>query len=571
MKVFLRAASLLVLLPAVSAAQAGRIEDRLPPDTSLLIAWRGGTVLESNRATNPLLRFWNDPEFAPAREELLAQLLKSASREGLPDFSREDIDRLVEIPFAVGLIGPLDLSAPGAKPARLGVFIIGNITGKEDLIRRLDESARKNRKKDVVSSQLTLSGVSVEVFTGPKDVDYVGTVGPWRFSTTSKETAEALIPRLQSSAPPAASLAHTELWKEATANRDAGTALEFFWRLPDFSKVAVPPTPALDGAALLKSLHFERLRALTASLSLAGTTTRYRSSFLGDTSPGSLLDVFGANGAEFVTQAAAPPGALSFNAVRLDLKSFYATIHAALLGAMSPEDRPKLEMGEGFLGTQIGMSLPEAMNLLSGEAAMISTETTTDPLENLYAISIQKPEDVLRALRASLGKTITAEDNLGSTTLLTLGLAYTDEKTRAQRKRFVTLAVTPTMVLIASRKTTVKEAVARVAASPGPPAREPRVGEARSRFPKELMVFGYADYSRLDWAKLKASAIESARKQEQARKEAAEKAGKNYEPGFSFADWLEKVPVSLLTRYFHFTAGGGWKSPRGIYLDGYLE
>jgi len=208
----------------------------------------------------------------------------------------------------------------------------------------------------------------------------------------------------------------------AQRQSDAGTLAEFFGRVPDLTKIPLPPNKDFDAAAFAQGMRLQSLHAFCANLSFQGKATRLRFAVLAETSPGSLLELAGENKPAFATLPLAPAGSLSYNGWRVNLTAIYQTLRSAISAALSPKQRTTLDLGEAMIANQIEMKLPEALQLFTGEGASISASGDLEPASQLFAFTIQKPAEVLRLSRVVLSSFKPVEEHEGDTTFVKLSL-----------------------------------------------------------------------------------------------------------------------------------------------------
>jgi hypothetical protein len=566
-----------VLLCTTSAfAQQPPPLDRLPKDTLLFVAWNGMGTLDKGRVNNSLLRLWDDPEFATVRDVVVERVLreeKSPLDQVKTRKMMSDLFLLAGNPFIFGIAGMPDtkalLAPTGANaPAKpVGAFLIYDATGKTDLHRAWLKEVSAGAKVKPTVSTFVHSGVTVTREDGPRSSDFSAYVESYFILTDSKPVAEQLITRLQGVAP-ADSIVSTAAYQATRAHRPADAVLEVFLRVPDFTQMEMPPASGVNTAAMLKALRLERIHGVTGSVSLASDGTRMRAAVMGDTSPGGLFDIMGSGTAEFRTLAAAPAGA-SFTGMRYDLLSFYQTLRNALRAGMPPEQLNNIDLVEGTVGTQLGIPLPELLRAVSGEAAVISLDRVSpggiSPLDDMYALAVERPAEALNLLRMMLGSNITNETQEGKTTFLALTLPYRDPKTGTERKRFHYLAATETMLLLAPRKAQLREAIARVAAGVAPAgslAADPEFQRVRGRLPAALSSLTYTDFTKLPWDTI---IEESVRQLRDSRSK-----DKNQELTAAEQDAIKTLP-KILAKYLRTAYGGWWKERNGMFLESFIE
>lgn len=566
----------LVAAPALGQKAPSALEpSRLPPDTLFYLRWGGTSSLGPARNTNSLLRLWADPEFAPVRQALAEAFYSGAKKkEKLQSLTREDIEQvasLFENPFLFGFAGRLDLSRTSGthekeapleqKPA---FFLVYDGAGKTELIARLEEQFDRVRKHPRSITRYAFGPTSVEIITTGEETSYRAVVGPYFVLSDQQRVIEDLITRLRSPERSVASLAGVADYRSARRQTGNDFLVEFLIRIPDLSKLPVPSKEGFDIPAFLRGLRPEKLHATSGSLSLAGEATRVRMAILGDTSPGSVFDLFAESRPTFETLALAPASTTSFSVGQINLSALYQTVRSALLAAFSPKQRTNLELIEALVANQIDMKIPEALDLLRGEVASIATTGDLGPGAQLYAATIQKPTDVLRLVRTIFAKQIAGEEHEGDTTIVKFSFSSVRPPAGGLQPRPYYLAVTPRMLLAAPRVETLREAVKRLAekdAGALGPLADAAFRRARARFPENLSSLGYLDLTRTPWEKISEAFVEGLKKADE--KSAASAAAAK--------DWMKKISPGLLRRYLHTLASASWKDAGGVYFDAYLE
>jgi len=209
------------------------------------------------------------------------------------------------------------------------------------------------------------------------------------------------------------------------------------------------------------------------------------------------------------------------------------------------------------------MSIPDALKLFTGEFASTSFYTEDGTSEQVFAATIQKPDAVLRVLRALIGTMIVGEDSSGSTTYLDVAYPYTDPGTHQRRRKFYYVAVTQQMILAAPRKAMLREAMQRLnPQTADPPAgvfANPEYAQLRARLPEKLSGLGGADLTQIPWEKLLQSLASQA---------AAQSA--NQSNGQKPPD-LSSLKLDTISHYLHISVSGWWKDANGVYFDSYIQ
>ncbi len=170
----------------------------------------------------------------------------------------------------------------------MATFLVYDATGQAELIRKL----KSVNSQAGAWSSYDFHGTQVESRTIGTETTYRAQAANYYLLSDQKQVIEDLIGRFGGTEQPASSLTQVPQYQEARKHIDADAAMEFFFRLPDFSKWA--PAPGAKGKLqpeqMLAGLHLEKIHAAGGSLSFAGEAAEIRGAILGDTSAGGLFD-----------------------------------------------------------------------------------------------------------------------------------------------------------------------------------------------------------------------------------------------------------------------------------------
>jgi hypothetical protein len=224
-----------------------------------------------------------------------------------------------------------------------------------------------------------------------------------------------------------------------------------------------------------------------------------------------------------------------------------------------------VDMFEGMIASQIGMKPLEALQLLTGEVASLSTGTDFAPENNLFVLGIRKKPDVLRLLRTVMGERMSSERVVGDVTYMKISLSGAQSQAGVAQWDFYYLAATPNLLLGARKNETLQAAVARVQAADSPSsgglASQPAFLRARSRFPQKLNSIGFADFTRINWPQVRDRLVAEAQKAD---------AAKSANPGLSI-ERLKQLDFSVFGRHLHTLASASWKDSAGVNWDAWIE
>jgi len=552
-------------------AQSSRIEDRLPPDTFFFVKWNGSLSLKDAQAKNHLLQLLADPDVAPLEiggAAYLGQALaKESAKNAGPQFP--EVISLLENRLIVGVTMPAKPAAAVKDPKEknpAGVFFVYDATGKKELLDKLDSESRAKKKDTAKFSKYDFGGATVNVTEGSDEPEYTAYAGSYYISSNRKELEEELITRYRVAEAPATSLTQRAEYKATRKYSGENACIELFGWMPDVAKM-VPDDPKNPAAKkIVAGLHFEKVHALEVSIDLSGEAVRTRGAILGDASPGSLFDLFGTSVPTFDTMPAVG-GNASFQISRFNLEGLYNYVVASVEGNLPPQQNASLKAAQAMAQSYLGMSLGDALGLISKEFAQAPTYTADGTGENLFVLAVDKPDDILRILRATIGSMILSEDTSGSTTFLDITYPYKDPVSGTDRRKFYYVAVTPHMVLAAPRKAMLRDAIAHMGSgTPAAPATgvaaTPEYARLRAMLPANLSGLSAGDFRQVPLDKILAHMVdERAAIQKQAK------------PSESAPDlgWVKLIKTEVLTRHLTVSVSGWWKDANGIYFDSFFE
>jgi hypothetical protein len=575
---------LVACYPNPLAAQ-DKIVGRLPSNTIFYLEWHGSAAVLPDLAKNHVLQLVFDPHLAPMWAGLTQQMQSSGQNAGSspaqgaaaqpkkPAMVLEfpDILSLLSNPLVAGAVElrpRMTASATGKhpQPQHLGTFLVYDATGKADLIQKLKAANAKDGTWTSYSFQgTTIESRSTDTPTGT-NTTYRAQTGNYYLIASEKTVMEDLVGRFSEYALASPSLGERPEFQEMRKYIGSGGAMEFFFRMPDFNKWVTAPGEPLG--QILGGLHLEKIHAAGGSLSFAGEVTEMRGAMLGDASPASPFDFVGESRAGFVTEPLAKMGP-AFSASRLNWAAGYEWLQGSLAGNLPPKPAASVMMAEAMAQAFLGMPIDDALKLFTGETASVTTYSEDGTSQNLYVAAIQRPEAVLRVLRAVGGKMIVAEDSSGTTTYLDLAYPYRDPVTGTQRRQFYYIAVSPSMMLVAERKAMLREAATLLASHPAGPAGVLANAEAqqlRTKLPEKLTGFSAADLTQIPWDKIAAKLATQA---EQGSK--AQNGSTTNSNASQAATWLKSMPPDVVSRHVHVSVGGSWKDANGVYFESYIQ
>ena len=571
----LAAAALCIFFMTVPVfAQTSEIPERLPADTIAYLHWRGKPYLTEGETKNHILQLIEDPDFLPLRQKVMDDFRKSTESEGEPSAAPtlHEIISLLENPAAAGImlathLPPAKDDESGTKLPAVGFFFVYDTTGKTALIDLLKANPQVKEREPRSVVAYDFEGVKVEGRTSGTSVSFTARAGHYYLGADQKRVVEELIRRFRGAAKPSSSVSQLAAYQEVRPYVGADAAIELFAQNPGLENLIAADQKDKPFARALNALHLDKIHTLAGGVSLANEATRLHGVALGDTTPVSPFDLAGESAATFSTEPAVSAGPY-FSISRLNLPALHRLIRAGVAAASSPQT-PSVASVEAMAKNFLGMSIEEAFQLFTGEIASQSSYSEEGIWQKSFAITIQRPQDVLRVIRAAVGSYISAENTAGDTTFLDLSYSPGGGSTDPQKRTSFYVAVTPQMLFAAPKKSILREEIARFnAASADPPAAESfssaELKQMRGLLPQKLSGLSAADLSHFPW-----ETFLSQLRQNTAGGAKDAKDSQGASP--SGDDYWNLIKPETFSRHLHAAISGWWKDSSGIYFDTYVQ
>jgi len=559
-------------------AQAPLEPSQMPARTTFYVIWRGTPAGDARKA-NSLLALWDDPDLAPLRAAALQNMQSSSAKDpSKPQLTREEIEQtssLLENSFVLGYLRKPETKAPAAKSNEHpwnGMFLVYDRTGKELLLAKTVLRFRTQEKEPPQISTITVAGAPALKIARKDSVSYWTERGKYAVGSADLNVFEEILARLDGKSV-GSSLAQTPAYQEAQPLFHTGL-LEFFLRIPhlkDFAS-ALPANSPVQIEPLLDALKLESIHSLSGHLTLEGSKARVQGAVLGDVTPGTLFDVWATGQQAPASLAFVSPDLVSYNETQFNLSAFYDLLKRALRVTLPQQQQGSVEMMEGFAASRIGMPLPDAFALFSGEFASIQSNPGMDPLKAVYYVGIRNKQDTLKLLRYTFGEKLGSERSEGETAFVKVSLGGSQNSTGVAQWNFYHLAITSNFILASSRSETIREFLAtRSSANAAtPPALPPAFQTARARFPASVAGLAFVNFQKIDYQALKARWIEEAKKSsERPGRKTPSDTPQSASP--QIPDWLLNINPEVFPRHLHYLAGASWKDSKGLHFDEWLE
>jgi hypothetical protein len=563
-----------------ASAQAPLEPAQLPARTVFYLIWRGAPATEVRKA-NSLLALWDDPDFAPVRTALATGMLKSAQEKSPnANLTSEEIQEyasFLENAFTLGYLGePTKRAATNAaatkeakKPAWNGMFFVYDRSGKEALLAKAILRMRALDKDAPTLSQITLGGAAVLKSEGKNGATYWADHGKYVVSASERSVMEEILARVDGKSSTAASLAQTPAYLEAQPIAGSGV-LEFFVGIPDLKNLAADSNPgSFQAGPLLDAARLDAIHAISGHLTLEGPKTHFQAAIFGDAAPGTPFDIWSSGQASPASLALVPAEAISYSSGQINFLGVYDMVKRVARAAFPQGQQGNADMIDTIAQARLGMPLPDAVGVLSGEIATMQVSPSMDTAKQVFFIGIRKKPEALRLLRSIFGDQLTSERNEGDATFVKISLGGQQGNAGVAQWNFFNLAVTPDMIFGASRTDALREVLANRAkgAAFASLASVPQFQAGRGQFPENVNSVGYFDLQKMDWQAWKERLLTDAKKSSTAKSVANAKTP----PPTAVPDWYSQINPQVFARHLHYTSSASWKDAKGIHWDQWLQ
>jgi len=566
--------ALVFVLPSCCFAQAPLEPTQLPAQTSFYLIWRG-TPQGDVRQTNALLGFWDDPDCAPLRSGIVDALMSDSNKQkDKPALNRDELTQyasLLDNAFVLGYLSrPDDLSAAktpatGA-PAWQGFFFVYDRTGKEALLSKAVLRMRGSDSDIPKISEVTVAGVPALKIERKSAVSYWAETGKFAVSAQEKSVFEVILNRLNGKGG-GASVADSAAYREAKTLLGGGL-VEFFARVPDLKRLVSVDSgstaQAKQAATLVQALKVESIHSVAGHLTIEGATTRLQAAVLGEPTQGSPFDIWSEGQAVPASMSLLSSDTVFYHESQIDLMGIYTLLKNALTqtGSNSAQFVAPLEAAAQ---TRLGMPIPDALALTTGEIASLENSPTLDDTQQVRALGIRNKPDALKLLRTLMGDQITSERNEGNVTYVKISLHGGQSAAGVAQWNFYHLAMTPNLLLGASKSEPLHALLAQPAANADAVAPKNFLA-ARSQFPGKVNGFSYFDVQKVDWPGMKARWLAEAKKAAANAKTPDAAASQK-----KLSDALDTMNPQVFPRHLHTMIGASWKDEKGVHFDEWVD
>lgn len=568
-----------------ACAQAPLEPAKLPSRTLFYLIWRGAPAPEVRKA-NSLLALWDDPDFASVRTALATGMLNSAQEKSpnstLTPEEIQEYASFLENAFTLGYLSEpakraaANTAAPDAaatkeakKPAWNGMFFVYDRTGKEALLAKAVLRIRALDKEAPTISQITLGGATVMKSEGKNGTTYWADHGKYVVSASERAVMEEILARIDGKSSATTSLAQTPAYQEARPIAGSGV-LEFFVGMPDLKNLAADSkTGGVQAGPLLEAARLDAIHAISGHLTLEGPKTHFQAAIFGDASPGTPFDIWSSGQPAPASLALVPADAVSYSSGQISFLGVYDMVKRVARAAFPQGQQGNADLIDTMAQARLGMPLPDAVGVLSGEIATMQVSPSMDTAKQVFFIGIRKKPEALKLLRNLFGDQLTSERNEGDATFVKISLGGGQGGAGVAQWNFFNLAVTPDMILGASRTEALREVLANRAKGEAfaSLATVPQFRAGRAQFPENVNSVGYFDLQKMDWQGWKERLLADTKKSPAANSATASGTA----PAAAVPDWYAQINPQVFARHLHYTSSASWKDAKGIHWDQRLQ
>jgi hypothetical protein len=568
-------------VPAVVLSQSRLDPGALPKSTSFYFAWHG-TPSGDARKANSLLALWDDADLAAVREALIEGMLQSSpgSQKKPSAWTHEELAQyasLLDNELIVGHIGnPHPLKATGTAPSSLpsrwnGLFLVYDRMGKEATLASLLLRTRSSEKETPRVSSVSIAGISAIKVERKTDTTYWAEDGKYAFAAYEPAVFQQIANWTKHPPGEADVLAQTEAYKEAAGILKGGV-VEFFFHFPSIRETNWDTSAGgFRLLPLLQSLRLEAVHVIAGHLALEGTRTRVQAAILGETSPGTLFDIWDDGTTTPLSWQFINSNTASYQESRINLLGIYGLIKHALQSTAVAGEKNPLDFIETAAATRLGMPLPAAFALFTGEVTAMQSSPTLDPHKRVYILGIQKKPETLKVLRAALAEQVALERTEGEITFLKISAGGMSSAAGTASWNYYHLAITNNLIVGSSRIDSVRETLAMQKGTTDNSNLVPQAWlAARAQYPPKVTGLNFMDFQKINWGAIKARwNLEEAHP---VRADAGANKKSSGDPSAdAFSKALKQLDPQIFPRHLHFSTGAAWKDAQGVHFDGWIE
>jgi hypothetical protein len=543
------------------------------------LAWHGTPGGEVRKA-NSLWALWDDADFAPVRAAMIEKMTHKSARPekaGAP-VTQEELARyasLLDNEFVVGYMGNPNPAKNVGKPTSSqankwnGLFFVYDRTGKEATIASLMMRGRMNEKDPPKISATTIAGISAIKEERKSGTSYWAEDGKYAFGATEPIVFEQIVAWTKHATAEESSLAQTAGYREASGILKGGL-VEFYFHFPSLQEMNWDTS--LFGfrmRPLVRSLKLEMVHSISGRVLLEGTRTRVQGAILGETNPGSLFDIWDEGTTTPSSWQFIGSNTVSYQESRVNLPGIYGVVKRALQSAAGDGQQNPLDFMETAFTTRLGMPLPAALGVFSGEFAALQTSPVLDPTKQNYVIGIRKKTEALKLMHAGFAERLSAERSDGDTTFFKISEGGMASAAGTASWKYYHAGMTPDLIVWSRSNATMRETLASGKRTAGENTQVPPAWQAaREQFPRSINGLSLFDFQKIDWAATKERWAVEPLNVSSSKNSAGNKASTGPDAPASV---LKGLDPKIFPRHLHLAASASWKDAHGMHFEGWIE
>jgi len=150
---------------------------------------------------------------------------------------------------------------------------------------------------------------------------------------------------------------------------------------------------------LLDAARLDAVHSLSGHVTFEGAKTHVQAAILGDAVPGTLFDIWSAGQPSPASLAFVPADAISYTSAQLNLQGIYDTVKRVARAAFPQTQQGNVDLVDTMAQQKLGMPVPDALGLLTGEFASMQTSPSMDSAKQVYFFGIRKKLETLKLMR----------------------------------------------------------------------------------------------------------------------------------------------------------------------------
>ena len=185
--------------------------------------------------------------------------------------------------------------------------------------------------------------------------------------------------------------------------------LEFFLRVPDLKNLAADSkTGAMQDGPLLEAAKLDAVHSVSGHITFEGARTHVQGAILGNAVPGTPFDIWSAGQASPASLTFVPADAISYNSMQVNFQGIYDTVKRVARAAFPQGQQGNVDLIDTIAQQKLGMPVPDAIGLLSGEFASMQMSPSMDFAKQVYFFGIRKKPETLKLMRTVFSDQITS-------------------------------------------------------------------------------------------------------------------------------------------------------------------